>query len=177
MLAFTVTKPVGTKDKGFKAYTRLLEHVGIDVAHSPRVPEPGTERRWLYAWRKRIEADRFAAELRRRTGDPSWFVQELQAEDEERGPVAPLEIASVPEGDGFTFFLMPASRERVAAAFPGTRLSLGVTVEAGQQPRWDALARQLTGREDSEIDALGGVRIVTGEDEVAFERIPSPVAA
>ena len=43
MLVYTVTKPVGTKDKEFEAYTRLLEEVGIDVSNSPRVPEPGTD--------------------------------------------------------------------------------------------------------------------------------------
>ena len=60
MLVYTVSKPVGTKDREFEAYTRLLEEVGIDVSNSPRVPDPGTDRRWLYAWQKRIEAERFA---------------------------------------------------------------------------------------------------------------------
>ena len=116
MVVFTVTKPVGTKDKEFEAYTRLLADVGIDVSNSPRVPEPGGNRRWLYAWKKKIEADRFVAELRQRTGDPSWFVHELELAVEGSGPVAPLDIARVPEEAAFTYYLTPASRERVAAA-------------------------------------------------------------
>jgi hypothetical protein len=180
MLAYAVTKPVGTKDREFEAYTRLLGEVGIDVSNSPRVPEPGTDRRWLYAWKKRIEADRFVAELRRRTGDPSWFVHEFEVDSEETGPVAPLDVARVPEGAGYTYYLTPASRERVVAAHPGTRLPTGVTVAIGDQQDllrtkgsawWAELARVLTGRADDEIDALGGVRIIVGEDTIAYERI------
>ncbi len=44
---FSVTKPVGTKDREFEAYTRLLEEVGIDVSNSPRVPAQGTDRRLI----------------------------------------------------------------------------------------------------------------------------------
>jgi len=180
VLAYTVTKPVGTKDREFEAYTRLLEEVGIDVSNSPRVTELGAGRRWLYAWKKKIEADRFAAELRRRTGDPSWFVHEFELDPAETGPVAPLDVARVPEETGYTYYLTPASRERVVAAHPGTRLPTGVTVSLGDQQDllrtrgsdwWAELARILTGRTDDEIDALGGVRFVVGEDAIAYERI------
>jgi hypothetical protein len=183
MLVYTVTKPVGTKDREFEAYTRLLEEVGIDVSNSPRVPEPGTDRRWLYAWKKEIEAERFAAELRRRTGDREWLVYRFENPGDERGPVAPLEIASVPERDGYTYYLTPASRERVVSAFPGTRLSGGLNVAVSVQQDnlrdkgeewWLEISRLLTSRTDEEIDSLGGVRIVVGEDTVAFQRIPPP---
>jgi hypothetical protein len=182
VLVYTVTKPVGTKDREFEAYTRLLEEVGIDVSNSPRVPEPGTDRRWLYAWKKKIEADRFVTELRQRTGDPSWFVHEFEIDSAETGPVAPLDVACVPEETGYTYYLTPASRERVVTAYPGTRLPTGVTVTVGDQQdllrtrgsgRWPELARTLTGRTDDEIDALGGVRFIVGEDNIAYERIPA----
>jgi hypothetical protein len=182
MPVYTVTKPVGTKDQEFKAYTRLLEEVGIDVSNSPRVAEPGTDRRWLYAWKKKIEAERFAAELRRRTGDGSWVVYQFENAPEQRGPVAPLEIASVPEQDGYTYYLTPASRERVVAAFPGTKLPTNLTIKIDVQQDllrdkgadwWMELARLLTGRTDEEIDSLGGIRVVIGEDVVAFQRIPT----
>jgi hypothetical protein len=182
MLVYSVTKPVGTKDREFEAYTRLLEEVGIDVSNSPRVPEPGTDRRWLYAWKREIEAERFAAELRRRTGDREWFVYRFEDPCDERGPVAPLEIASVPEQDGYTYFLTPSSRERVVSAFPGTKLPGGLNVAVGAQQDylrdkgeewWLELSRHLTGRTDEEIDSLGGVRIIVGEDTVAFQRIPT----
>lgn len=45
MLVYTVGMPVGTKDREFDAYTRLLAELGIDLSNSPRVPEPGTDRR------------------------------------------------------------------------------------------------------------------------------------
>ncbi len=182
MHVYSVTKPVGTKDREFEAYTRLLEEVGIDVSNSPRVPEPGAERRWLYAWKKRNEAERFASELRRRTGDGGWIVQQFEDAAEDRGPVAPLDIAVVPEQDGYTYYLTPASRERVAAAYPGTKLPAGLTVPVSVQQDllrdkgfdwWTELSRVLTGRSDEEIDSLGGVRIMVGENTVAFQRIPA----
>lgn len=183
MLVYTVTKPVGTKDREFEAYTRLLEDVGIDVSNSPRVAEPGTYHRWLYAWKKKIEAELFAEELRRRTGDGDWVVHQFETAAEERGPVAPLDIASVPEQDGYTYYLTPASRERVVAAYPGTKLPAGLAIKIGvhqdllhQQgsEAWMGIARLLTGRNDEEIDRLGGVRFILGEDRVAFQRIPTP---
>jgi hypothetical protein len=181
VLAYSVTKAVGTKDREFAAYTRLLEDVGIDVSNAPRVPEPGTSRRWLYAWGKKIEAERFAAELRRRTGDATWAVHSIEFPAEERGPVAPLDIAFVPEQEGNTWYLTPSSRERVVAAYPETRLPLGLTVSSDEQQDqiqnkepnwWMEMARYLTGRTDEEIDSLGGVRVVVGGDTVAFQRIP-----
>src|SRR5215831_17079842 len=93
--AFTVTKPGGTKDYEFEAYTRLLEDIGVDVANVLRVPEPGTRRRWLYTWRRKEEAEGFARELQRRTRDGSWHVYQCNVEDEDRGPVAPLDIYQV----------------------------------------------------------------------------------
>lgn len=184
MLVYAVTKPVGTKDGEFEAYIRLLEDVGIDVSNAPRVAEPGTDRRWLYSWRKKIEAERFADELRRRTGDAAWGVYQFEDAIEGRGPVAPLDISRIPEKDGYAYYLTPASRERVAAAFPGTRLpaSLGFPIDAEQDFRrekgedgWMEIARILTGRTDDELDSLGGVRIMVGESQVAFQRIPAAV--
>jgi hypothetical protein len=182
VLVYTVTKPVGTKDRDFEAYIRLLEDVGIDVSNSPRIPEPGTDRRWLYAWRRQIEAERFAEELRRRTGDAGWIVYQFEAASEKRGPVAPLDIARIPEKDGYTYYLTPASRERVVAAFPGTKLPASLNLPIGVEQDflgekgdegWMEIARLLTGRTDDEIDSLGGVRVIVGEGKVTFQRIPT----
>jgi hypothetical protein len=182
VLVYTVTKPVGTKDSEFEAYLRLLEDVGIDVSNSPRVPEPGTDRRWLYAWQKKIEAERFADELRRRTGDADWMVYQFEVASEERGPVAPLDIARLPDQDGYTYYLTPASRERVATAFPGSRLPANLNFPIGVEQDflrekgdegWMEIARLLTGRTDDEIESLGGVRVIVGEGKVAFQRVPT----
>ena len=185
MLVYTVSMPGGTQDREFEAYTRLLAEVGIDLSNSPRVPEPGTDRRWLYAWKKKSEAERFVAELRRRTRNGDWFVHEFEAPSEERGPVAPLEIATVPVEDGYAYYLTPESRERVVAAYPGTKLPLSLKVGIDKQQDllrkngddwWMELSRVLTGRNEDEIDSLGGVRVVVGEDTVAFQRIPTAAA-
>ena len=56
MLVYTVSIPGGTKDREFEAYTRLLAEAGIDVSNTPRVPEPGTEGRWLLCLKKKSEA-------------------------------------------------------------------------------------------------------------------------
>ncbi len=133
MVVYTVSVPVGIKDKEFEAYTHLLAEVGINLSNSPRVPEPGTDKRWLYAWSKKSEAEAFAAELRRRTRNPNWFVHEFEVVSEERGPVAPLEIATFPEEDGYAYYLTPESRERVIATYPGTKLPASVKLEIDKQ--------------------------------------------
>ena len=185
MLVYTVSIPVGTTDREFESYTRLLADVGIDLSNSPRVPDPDTDRRWLYAWKKKSEAERFVAELRRRTRNADWFVREFEVSSEERGPVAPLDISTVPENDGYTYYLTPESRERVVAAYPGTKLSLGLQVGIDKQQDllrrqgddwWMEVSRVLTGRTIEEIDSLGGVRVVVGQDTVAFQRIPTAAA-
>jgi hypothetical protein len=182
VLSFFVTKRGETKDREFEAYSRLLTDVGIDVSNAPRVREPGVGKRWLYAWSKKIEAERFAAELRRRTGDARWIVQQTDVDAEERGPVAPLEIARTPEEDGYTYYLTPASRERVSAAYPGTKLPLTLKVGIDKQHDlirqqgdnwWMELACLLTGRNEKDISLLGGFRVVVGEDAVAFQWIPA----
>src|SRR4051812_25951415 len=110
MDVFTVTKPGGTKDYEYETYAHLLEEIGIDVANVPRIPEPGTHRRWLYAWRRKEEAEEFARELKLRTRDGSWHVYPFKLEDENRGPVAPLDIYQIrgAEGQGFMYYLAPA---------------------------------------------------------------------
>ena len=182
MPVYSVTKPMGTRDSEFEAYTRLLEDLGIDVSNSPRVPEPGTNRRLLYAWQKRIKAERFADELRRRTGDADWMVHQSEDAPEERGPVAPLDIARIPDQGGYTYYQTPASRERVAAAFPGAGLPANLSFSIGAErdflrakgdDGWLEIARLLTGRTDDEIESLGGVRVLVGEGKVAFQRIPT----
>src|SRR5437016_4209470 len=130
MDVFTVTKPGGTRDHEFEAYTRLLEDIGVDVANVPRIPEPGTRRRWLYAWRRKEEAEGFARELKLRTRDGSWHVSQFKVDEEDRGPVAPLDIYQVraPEGLVFMYYLAPASRERIIRAHPHTKLYPSVTI-------------------------------------------------
>lgn len=81
--------------------------------------------------------------------------------------------------------MTPESRERVVAAFPGTKLPLDVKVAIEKQQDllrgigddwWIELSLFLTGRNEDEIDSLGGVRVVVGEDTVAFQRIPTAAA-
>lgn len=186
MQVYTVIVSGGTKDSEFDAYTRLLAEVGVDLSDSPRVAETGTDRRWLYAWKNKNQAEAFAAELRRRTRNADWFVHEFEVDTEERGPVAPLEIAIIPEEDGYTYYLTPESRERIVDAYPGAKLPLGKKVGIDEQKKllqgqgddwWIELSRTLTGRTDEEIDALGGVRVIVGTDTFAYQRLPTAAPA
>ena len=130
MEVYTVTKLGGTKDYEFEQFTRLLEEIGVDVAYVPRVPEPGTGRRWLYTWRRKEEAEGFARELRNRTRDGNWLVYRFKTEDESRGPVAPLDIYQVLRWRraGNMYYLAPASRERIIRAYPHSKLTPSVTI-------------------------------------------------
>jgi hypothetical protein len=181
MDVFTVTKPGGTKDFEFQAYTRLLEEIGVDVANVPRIPEPGTHNRWLYTWRRKEEAEGFARELRLRTRDASWRIHEFSVEEEMHGPVAPLDIYEVHDEDHvFKYYLAPASRERVIRAFPHTALypfrisqqNLDLMKRQFGESWWDQLSVSITGISKEKILSLGGYRIILPGGEIGHEELP-----
>ena len=91
MRVYTVKKPEPNTDHEFQAYIDLLEEIGIDITDVPRTPEPGTTNRWLYVWRSKPQAERFARELGGRLRDPSWAVHEFDIPDEERGPAGAVD--------------------------------------------------------------------------------------
>jgi hypothetical protein len=182
MKVFTVTKPGGTKEDEFVAYTHLLEDIGINVANVPRVPEPGTSNRWLYVWKRKDEAERFARELQVRTRDRSWCVHDFELEAESSGPVAPLDIYTIRELEGATYYLDPASRERVIASFPHTRLRPNVFLSTEEQRAlvreqgpvwWGQVSRRLTGLTDEQVDGLGGYRVLAPDGKVEHEAMPA----
>jgi hypothetical protein len=182
MDVFTVTKPGGTKDYEFEAYTRLLEEIGVDVANVPRVPEPGTERRWLYTWRRKEEADGFARELKRRTRDGSWEVHQFEIDEEALGPVAPLDIFEVHDDErSFMYYLAPASRERIIRAYPHTRLHPSLTIsriDLDENKRqhgdiwWDEVCNSLTHLTKEQVLSLGGYRVILPYGEIGHEALP-----
>lgn len=116
-MGFTVTRQGGTKDAEFDAYARLLRQRGIDLGNLPRVPEPGTRRRWLYVWNTRAEAESFAEELRKRTKDSAWEVVPVNAHASE-GPLGPIIIQLARRAQGLTFVLHPLSLAPIRSAFP-----------------------------------------------------------
>ena len=181
MDVFTVTKPGGTKDYEFEAYTRLLEEIGVDVANVPRVPEPETHRRWLYTWTRKKEAEGFASELRLRTRDGSWHVHQFKIEEEARGPVAPLDIYEVRVNEHeFTYYLGPASRERVIRAYPHTKVypvtftqqKLESIKQQFGEMWWDQLCILVTGLSKEKVLSLGGYRLLLPGGEIGHEELP-----
>ena len=181
MRVYTVRKPGFNTDPEFQAYIDLLEEIGIDIASAPRIPEPGTTNRWLYVWRNRPQAERFAREIGGRLRDPSWAVHEFDIPDEERGPLAPLVIWSMPTIQGSLFRMDPKSQARVMHHFPNAKLAGEVLFPADVRHDyerrhgsvWDQVIMMLTGIPDESIDRLGGVRILSEEGETLHERIPS----
>ncbi len=180
MNVFTVTKPGGTKDYEFEAYTRLLEDIGVDVANVPRVPEPETSRRWLYTWRLQGEAEGFAHELKKRMRDGSWHVHRFEMEAEDRGPVAPLDIYVGDEDHGTMYYLSPASRERIIKAYPHTKLH-PLTIVRAELKRiqdqygdtwWDQVPVLLTRLMKDQILALGGYRVIQTYGVIGHEELP-----
>jgi hypothetical protein len=89
-MALTVSRKNGcAKDAEFEPYVRLLRQQGVDIGRSPRVPEPGTRRRWLYVWDSKRKAQAFADELIKRTRDNAWVVVDVDANPSE-GPLGPI---------------------------------------------------------------------------------------
>lgn len=184
MDVFTVTKPGGTKDYEFEEFTRLLEEIGVDVANVPRVPEPGTHRRWLYTWHRKEEAEGFARELKVRTRDNSWHVYPFKSEEETRGPVAPLDIYQVrgAEDREFMYYLTPASRERIIRAYPHTKLSPNVSISEADLENirkqhgniwWNQVCILLSGLSEMQVRSLGGFRVILPDGKIGYEELPS----
>ena len=63
MRVYTVRKQGLNTDREFQAYVELLQDIGIDVTDVPRTPEPETTNRWLYVWRNKTQAEKFAREF------------------------------------------------------------------------------------------------------------------
>lgn len=166
-MVFTVGLPGGTRDFEFEAYVRLLEHNGVDVARTQRVMDPAGNR-WLYAWRTKADAEKFARDLRQATENDRWEVRELPAAELTEGPLGPIEIVVSRRSDGCAYTLSPTSRRLVLKRFPHANLAPNVFIsttnqadfERTQGPIWNHIALILTGLSESEIADLGGYRVM-----------------
>lgn len=172
MHVYTVRKTIPNTDREFEAYVDLLQEIGIDITNVPRVPEPGTENRWLYAWNSKPEAERFARELCSRLRQSDWRVHDFEIDEESVGPLAPLTIRSISTTAGTDFLLDSASLSRILSHFPNARptgeVSFSSQVRADHErqhgPVWNQVIRILTGIPDEAIARLGGVRVVADDD-------------
>jgi hypothetical protein len=188
MEVYTVRKSEGfNTDREFQAYVDLLEEIGIDISSVPRTHEKGTNNYWLYVWRSRTQAERFARELGDRLHDPSFVVHgPFEIPNEDRGPLAPLTIRAIPTRHGTIFRLEARSLGRVMLHFPNATLKGEVTlprevhrptrVDEGDQrtqaPAWDEIIATLTGLPEDAIAELGGIRILTEDGRVLHQQLP-----
>jgi hypothetical protein len=181
-MAFTVTRPGGTKDREFAAYARLLEKRNIDLTRTPRAPEPGPENRWLYVWEDREAAEAFARELRKVTKDKAWLVREVAEDQVSEGPLGPVEIAVGCQRDGCAYRLQPTSLGLIKQKFPHARMVPSVFLGADtqtdmqvqfQDAMWDQVATLLTGLTPSQLDELGGYRIYDPAKDRVLRKPPA----
>src|SRR5260370_37011888 len=106
--------------------------------------------------------------------DRSYYVHEFEIPKdrpmaEQRGPLAPLTILSIPTGDGTEFRLESSSQERILAHFPNARVVGQVTFPAQVRedyerqhgPVWDEAIILLTGIPADSVVRLGAGRSVT----------------
>ena len=177
MRAYTVIMPGGTNNHEFDAYKGLLEEAGVDLSTVPRTHEPETPNRWLYVWRERALAERFARELRLRTRNRNWEVNEFERGQDEIGPLAPLDIIAFRHPEGETFRLTPASQERIMRRFPDARLSNEVfwsketrnDYERQHGSIWNQTAIILMGLSERQVQQLGGYRVISPDGSVLHE--------
>ena len=116
-MGYTVYRPGGTTNDEFEAYSRLLRQSGKDLGKLPRVPEPGTNRRWLYFWDTQGGAEAFAKEMKRRMGRPGWAIMEVESQPSE-GPLGPLLVQLERVSSGLAFSLSLLSLALLKSAFP-----------------------------------------------------------
>jgi TIR domain/CHAT domain len=175
--AYTVIKPGGMDSSEFDIYIDLLATMRIDISNVSRIPEPSNSGRWLYVWNTRLEADGFAGELRRRTGDLTWSVHKCERSSLTKGPLAPLEINATSTKLGTAFRLHPQSLDRILKSYPNTRLAPEVIWETAEHPHlaqtdkesWRQLTLLLTGLSQEQVDQLGGFKILEASGKDLFE--------
>lgn len=166
-MAFTVNRDGGiNKVFEFEVYARLLRQQGVDLGRLPRVPEPGTARRWLYVWNSREKAQAFAQQMNERTRDNAWRVVDVAASPSE-GPMGPIIIQVGRRADGLVFGLHPLSRAMIQSAFPDvhqTASTVSINFETLQDFQAthgsiEKLAREvvptLTGLDLDELERMG----------------------
>ena len=184
MRAYTVKKTEPNTDREFRAYIDLLEEIGIDIADVPRTLEPGTSNRWLYVWKNKPQAERFARELGDRLRQRDWSVHEFDVPDalppdEARGPLAPLTVLAIPTSEGTEFRLEAASQERIRLHFPNARLAgkmlfpsqVRADYEREKGPIWDQVILILAGVSAEALAGLGGVRVVQADGRMLHESV------
>ena len=179
-MAFTVGMPGGTRDYEFEAYIRLLEKRGVNVADTPRVVDPVTGKRWLYAWKNEADAQQFAADLRAQTEDANWEVYPLPDVEVANGPLGPIDILISRRSDGCTYSLSPTSRKLILKSYPKSNLAPNVFISTMTQsdfenthgPIWDQVAIILTGRSEPQIKHLGGYRVIDPAAKRVFRDAP-----
>jgi hypothetical protein len=179
-MPFTVGLPGGTRDCEFEAYVRLLEQRGINVANTPRVVDPVTGKRWLYAWENEADAQAFAAALRQETENDAWQVYPLPNVEPTSGPLGPIEIRVAQRSDGCTYSLSPTSRKLILKRFPRANLAPNVFIstparfdlERTHGPIWGQVALILTGLSEEQIQQLGGYRVLDPVAERVFRKAP-----
>jgi hypothetical protein len=174
-MGFTVTHQGGTKDVEFEAYARLLRQKGVDLARLKRVPEPGTNRRWLYVWNAEVDAQAFADELKKRTRDNAWEVVPVDAPPSE-GPLGPVEIQVGRQNDGWTFTLHPFSRQMLQEVFPNSRRAPRVFIATDTRGEFQATMGDLADLAEQVAIILTGVRIDQLREKFGGYRVYDPAA-
>jgi len=166
-MMFTVNLPGGIRDYEFESYVRMLEKDGVDIANARRVFDPQTDRRWLYGWTSREDAERFAIRLREDSENSNWQVYELSGVEPTQGPLGPIEIMVGEQSDGCAYGLNPTSEKLVRRRFPHATLAPSLFISSGsrngsraaQDPIMDQIAIILTGLPEHRIAELGGYRV------------------
>jgi hypothetical protein len=181
MMGFTVTRTSGIRDSEFEEYPHLLRQQGVDLGRAPRVPEPGTKRRWLYLWDSEAKARTFADQLKKRTGGSAWKIIPVDASPSE-GPMGPLLIVLAPRADELIFCLEPLGQAMLRSAFPDAFGVSFITIDA---EKWDEfrktrgtladlvqrIAPCLTGLTSEQLQDLG-YAVIDGQSRETYVLVP-----
>lgn len=185
-MGFTVYRESGTKDEEFQAYARLLRQSGKDLGKLPRIEDPVTRQRWLHVWSSKAEAEAFAKEIKKRTGERDWKLAEVAAPASE-GPLGPLVVQLGRQSTGLTFSLHPLSRALIQSAFPA---AFGISSVFIDRARWEdyratrgglpdlvhEILPVLSGLSHADLDELGYEVVDDETGKAVFTRAPASLA-
>lgn len=185
-MGYTVYRPGGMGNKEYDAYVRLLRQTGKDLGQLPRVPEPGTNSRWLHVWDCQAEAQAFAREMKKRMGYPGLEVKEVTG-PVSVGPFGPLVVQLGRQSIGLYFSIEYLSRVLLKSAFSrpiiATSIFLDSEVWQEYQQRGGGIAElvreilpSLTGLKEAELRDVG-YEVIDAETRQPLIRVPPAMLA
>ncbi|MBY0229397.1 MAG: hypothetical protein K2W96_08975 [Gemmataceae bacterium] len=180
MAAFTVGLPERMEEWGLDPVLTCFRQAGGDQASALRVVDPMGGGRWVPAWRTEAEAEAVVRAVRELTEEDGYRVIAVPDAEPTIGPLGPVDMRVFRRSDGWVYGIDHQSRFLIRKAYPETAMMQFVHLiapppddpEPSQSRYWDQIATMLTGLNEEQIRALGGLRVFNPETRCVYRESP-----